>query len=277
VAVFIGVLVAASFGSGDFLGGLASRQVRTLSVLAIAQLAAVALAVVATLVGGGTVTPHIGLDSAAAGVLNVAALGCLYRGLAVGRIGQVAPVAAVVAAVVPITWGLATGEHLSVVTLIGVILAVTAGGLVSSERSATPGPLLNQGVALALAAGVGFGTSFILFSSASHHSGYWPVLFARLAAVIAVGVAVLVVRAPLSMPVGPRRQAIGAGLLDALATVLLLLALRHGLTATVAPVAALAPGFTVMHAWWYLHERASRVQIAGLVVALTGLAMIAAG
>ena len=43
------------------------------------------------------------------GVLNVAALGCLYQGLAVGRVGVVAPVAAVIGAVIPVVWGLTTG------------------------------------------------------------------------------------------------------------------------------------------------------------------------
>jgi uncharacterized membrane protein len=57
----------------------------------------------------------------------------------------------------------------------------------------------------------------------------------------------------------------------------LFVALRIGLAATVAPVAALAPGFTVTHAWWYLHERASRIQIVGLVLALIGLVLIALG
>jgi uncharacterized membrane protein len=75
----------------------------------------------------------------------------------------------------------------------------------------------------------------------------------------------------------PRAQAVVAGLFDVGATVLLFVALRIGLAATVAPVAALAPGFTVTHAWWYLHERASRIQIVGLVLALIGLVLIALG
>ena len=121
---------------------------------------------------------------AAAGLLNVGALGCLYRGLAIGRIGQVAPVAAVVGAVVPITWGLATGERPSTVVLIGVGLAVVAGALVSSEREERPGSLFDRGLLLAVGAGVGFGASFILFSSTPHDSGFWPVLCARMAAAV---------------------------------------------------------------------------------------------
>jgi drug/metabolite transporter (DMT)-like permease len=218
----------------------------------------------------------VGLGGAA-GLLNVGALGCLYRGLAIGRIGQVAPVAAVVGAVVPITWGLATGERPSTVALIGVGLAVVAGALVSSEREERPGSLFDRGLLLAVGAGVGFGASFILFSSTAHDSGFWPVLSARMAAALGVWVVVAVLRVSPSVPVGPRRQAIAAGGLDVVATTLLLVALRHGLTVVVAPVASLAPGFTVMEAWWVLHERASRIQVVGLVTALVGLVLIASG
>jgi len=277
VAVLIGVLVAASFGSGDFLGGFASRRSSTLPVLAIAQVVALLGALIVAFTGGGHFSDGALLLGAIAGLLNVAALGCLYQGLAIGQIGQVAPVAAVVGAVVPITWGLARGERPAALTMVGVVLAVVAGALVSSERDERRGPFFGRALPLALLAGAGFGTSFILFSSTAHDSGFWPVLSARIAATLGVGAVVLVSRASLSIPPVPRRQAVGAGALDVAATTLLLVALRHGLTAVVAPIASLAPGFTVMEAWWVLRERASRVQIVGLVVALMGLALIAAG
>jgi drug/metabolite transporter (DMT)-like permease len=277
VAALIGVFVAASFGSGDFLGGLASRQARTLSVLALAQLVALLGALLVALVGGGHFSDRALVLGATAGLLNVGALGCLYRGLAIGQIGQVAPVAAVVGAVVPIVWGLSTGEVPSTFALVGVGLAVLAGALISSERQERQGPFLGRGLPLAVAAGVGFGTSTILFSSTPHNSGFWPVLCARVAATAGVWLVVLVLRASPSLPVVPRRQAFAAGGFDVVATTLLLVALRHGLTAVVAPVASLAPGFTVMEAWRFLHERASRIQIAGLFIALVGLVLIAVG
>lgn len=277
MAVLLGLVVAACFGSGDFLGGLASRRASTLSVLATAQLCALVGSVLLALLGGGHVSARVVGLGAGAGLLNVIGLGCLYRGLAVGQIGQVAPVAAVVGATVPATWGLATGERPSAGELAGVALAVVAGALISTERAEMSGPFLGRGLPLALISGVGFGTSFILFSSASRGSGMWPVLAARSSAFVAVVVALVVWRRTARPDPGTRGQALGAGVLDVSATALLLVALRVGLTAVVAPVASLAPGFTVAHAWWYLRERASPPQVAGLGIALAGLVLIAAG
>lgn len=276
MAVLVGILVAAAFGSGDFLGGLASRQANTITVLALAQLAAAAGAVVVALAAGGPLRGTVALLGLGAGALNVLALGCLYQGLAVGQIGEVAPVAAVVSAVIPVSWGLVTGERPPALALVGGALAVVAAGLITLERDERTGFRVGRALLLAVAAGAGFGTSFILFAGASHHSGFWPVLTGRAAAVVGVGSVLVLSRAPRSLPRRPRFQAVAAGLLDVAATTLLLVAVRLGLVAVVAPVAALAPAFTVFGAWWYLHERASPVQLAGLVLALTGLVLIAA-
>ena len=100
MSLLLGVIVAASFGSGDFLGGLASRRMPTVTALGIAQLCALAGAVVVAAAAGGEPDQSDLLLGCAAGVLNVTALACLYRGLAIGRIGVVAPLTAVIAAVI---------------------------------------------------------------------------------------------------------------------------------------------------------------------------------
>jgi drug/metabolite transporter (DMT)-like permease len=276
VAILVGLLVAASFGSGDFLGGLASREGSTVTVLAIAQLTAVVGATVVALVAGGPLHGSVVLLGIGAGALNVVALGCLYQGLAIGQIGEVAPVAAVVSSLIPVGWALATGERPPPLALVGAGMAVVAAAMITLERDERHGIRVGRALLLAVAAGVGFGTSFTLFAGASHHSGFWPVLTARVAAVVCVGIAVAATRAPRSLPRRPRALAVGAGALDVLATTLLLVAVRIGLVAVVAPVAALAPAFTVLWAWWYLRERASWVQVGGLVLALSGLVLIAA-
>lgn len=277
MAVIIGLFVAGSFGTADFLGGLASRRASTLAVLAFAQLCALIGAVVVAFLAGGPLTAHDLAFGALAGVLNLCALGCLYRGFAVGQIAQVAPVAAVIGATIPVGWGLATGERPTTIALVGVAIAILAGGLLSRGGEEEHGPFTERGLALAVAAGVGFGTSFICFAAASHNSSFWPVLTGRCAAVLAIVAALVVTRTSLSIDRTSRTQAVTAGVFDVTATALLLVALRAGLATTVAPVVALAPGFSVTHAWWYLRERASPIQLVGLALALVGLLLIGIG
>ncbi|MFA5885229.1 MAG: EamA family transporter [Acidimicrobiia bacterium] len=284
MAVFLGVLVAMGYGSGDFLGGRASRDAPTLGVLFVAQCTALIGAVVVALVVSADVTGRDVAFAAAAGVLSATGLGMLYRGLATGRMGVVAPVTAVVAAIVPTAWGLASGERPSTLTLIGVVVAVSAGGVIAREPDFPDEPPTTDArtaLFLALGAGTVFGLSFVCFAETSGGSGYWPPLIARLAAVFVIGVAVLAAtrhRRGSILPRDPARPlAIAAGALDITATVLLLTALREGLVVVVAPVAAIAPAFTVIWAWALLKEPITRHQVAGLGLALAGLALIAAG
>jgi drug/metabolite transporter (DMT)-like permease len=275
VAVLLGILVAAGYGSSDFLGGIVSRRATALAVLSVSQVVAIAVAAAVSVVAGGHVYGGDLAFGAAAGVLNVAAIGCLYRGLAIGQMGQVAPIAAVVGAVIPVVWGLARGERPGVPALVGIGLAIVAAALLSSERDERHGPLVGQALLLALAAGIGFGVSLILFAAASHHKGFWPVMSSKCAALVAVWLTLVAAHRLRTITQVPRLQAGSAGLLEVSASLVLLVALRDYPTAIVAPLASLAPGFTSFHAWWHLHERTSRVQMLGLAFALVALGLIA--
>lgn len=281
MVVLLGVLVAAAFGSGDFLGGRASRVAPTVGVLFVAQSTALLGAAIAALVVGADATPRDLAYGALAGALNASGLGLLYQGLATGRMGVVAPVTAVIAAVVPIAWGFATGERPTAAVFTGVVLAVSAGALVAREPDAADRAGTARAVGLALGAGALFGIAFVGFAETSASSGNWPVLTARCAGAGAAAIALVVAHARGNATrvrrSHPRALACGAGLLDVGATVLLLAAVRDGLLVVVAPLAALAPAFTVVLAWAVLHERITRHQVAGLALALTGLVLIASG
>ena len=283
MGVSLGLLAALFFGSGDFFGGRASRDAPTRAVLVVSQTTAAIGAVVLALVVSGEV---IGADltyGAAAGLANALGLGMLYRGLATGRMGVVAPVTAVVGAVVPVTWGLVVGERPGTVVLAGVVIAVLAGGLISRARDIdhtdahdAAGP---RTVLIAIVAGAALGTSFVLFARTSDVSGMWPVLAARTSAMLAAMIASRWIPAGESkrLRTHAAQLAIGAGLCDVLATAFLLVGIRNELAVVVAPIASLAPGFTVVWAWSVLREPLGRTQGIGLVLALVGLAMIAGG
>ena len=82
---------------------------------------------VAAIVAGGSATPGDLALGAVAGLAGAAGIGCLYRGLSVGRASVVAPISAVGAAVMQVTWGLASGEDPGAVALVGVALSLRRG------------------------------------------------------------------------------------------------------------------------------------------------------
>jgi drug/metabolite transporter (DMT)-like permease len=285
VAVLLGFIVASAFGSADFYGGRASERAPTTSVLLVGQGTAASIALITALVVGAHVR---GLDfvyGALAGMTNVCGLGFLYSGLARARAGVVAPLTAVVAALVPVGWGLVTGERPSAVVLVGAACAVMAGALIAREHSTSArengtAPRRAAGVGHAVAAGSLFGSAIVLLAETANSSGFWPIFMARATGFVlmCVAVAVLTVRrgrVRVERPV--RMLAAGVGAIDVAGTLLLLVAIRHGLLVVVAPVVALAPAFTVVLSWFVLHEHVTRPQLAGLALALVGLVLVASG
>ncbi len=276
-----GLLAALGFGSGDFLGGRASTTVPTRLVLLLSQSIAVVGSVVLVLVISGDLERADVGYGLAAGAANGTGLGLLYKGLATGRASLVAPLTALTGAMVPITWGLLTGERPEALVLVGIAVAVGACGLITREpddpETAGRGGSRSS-VALGLAAGALLGTSFVLFAQTTDGSGMWPVLFARLAATTLAVVAVVarpVDRTGLS-PTSVR-LALAAGLCDVGANAFVVAGIRQDLAVVVAPIASLAPGFTVLWALLLLREQVTGAQRTGLVLALGGLALIAAG
>jgi drug/metabolite transporter (DMT)-like permease len=280
VAVVLGVLVAIAFGTGDFLGGRTTNKASVIGTLVVSLAASVVGAALLIAVTEATVTAHDVALGACAGAVNVIGLGLLYQGLARHAAGVVAPIAAVVGAVVPVTWGLLQGERPSVVAFTGVLLAISAGALIGRGASESEGQW-GGGAAIATLAGVALGISFVLFAESSDDSGMWPVFAARSTAALLVwslALGLLARDRPSRVPAGRMRAvAAAAGLLDVAATALLLLAVRRGLTVVVAPIAALAPGFTVLLAWALLGEKLARTQRIGIVAALAGLALVSVG
>jgi drug/metabolite transporter (DMT)-like permease len=278
-AAVLGVLIAAAFGSGDFAGGRASTSASTPAVLVVAQACSVVGAAVLALVVPADVVTRDLVLGVLAGVVNVTGLGLLYSALARHAAAVVAPIAAVVGSLVPVLWGLVQGERPSAVVLAGIAAAVVAAALVSLAPSERPVDG-RRGALGAAAAGVALGSSLVLFSETDPSSGQWPVLLARAGALVAVAlVAVLLTRRQeVRMPQGPTLAlAVTAGVFDVAATALLVYAVRRELLSVVAPIASLAPAFTVVLAWFLGHQRVSSVQRMGLALAAAGLALIAAG
>src|SRR2546430_6054756 len=118
--IALGALVALAYGSGDFLGGISTKRLPTVTVLLVSQSFGLAGAVVLVVALRDAPPPaHIFVLSAAAGVVAVVALGFLFRGLALGRMSILAPLSAIGGGVLPVAWGLLRGERPSRPALAG--------------------------------------------------------------------------------------------------------------------------------------------------------------
>jgi len=278
VAVLLGLLVAVTYGVGDFFGGLASKRNPPTAVVAISQAFGLVIMIGLVLIDRSAFDGRDFGAGALAGSIGLVGVILLYRGLANGTMSVVAPITAVGAGVLPLAWGLLTGDRPSALALVGVAAALVAVALVSTadaveDRSATR----SDDVVLALCAGAAFGMVFVLLGTTSEDSGMWPVLGARCASVTLVVGGILVARRPLRPAPGSLPTIAGAGALDAGANALYLLASREGLLSLASVLSSLYPAATILLARVVLRERMNRTQLLGIALALTGVVLIAAG
>lgn len=246
-----------------------------LTVLAISQLAGAVAVGVWVLVAG---EPFLGAGATAAataaGVCGVVGLGALYRGMAIGAMGVVAPISSVAAAI-PFAYGVARGERPSVVQLAGVVVALAGLFLVSRAPGAVGA--ISAGVGLALVAALGFGLYFVFLGIGADDSVPWTVLVARLTSTtIALG-AVLAVGASLRPERALLAPVLAVGVCDTSANVLFALASTRGLLSVVSVLTSLYPAVTIALAAALLRERVSRGQLVGAGGVLAGAALLTAG
>src|SRR4029077_21281535 len=95
----------------------------------------------------------------------------LYRGLAIGRMGVVAPVTGVVAAIIPVAAGVGAEGLPDALVLVGIGLAIVAVILVSRVDDGGGGP---SGLGLALVAGVALGSFSVLVAQLGDGHTFGP-------------------------------------------------------------------------------------------------------
>lgn len=279
MAVLLAALSALTFGAGDFLGGLSARRIAAQWTTAIAQATGLVLLVVLAVVVGGSPTSADMAYGAGAGICGGLALIAFYRAMSQGPMSVVAPLSAVLAALVPVAAGVLDGERPAPLGILGIALAVPAIVLISREPRADDdapdrSPATPRVIGAAIGAGVGFGLFFTLVSRTSEDSGLWPLTGARSAAIVMAALVVVAARPEL-----PNRPGAGlavlTGLLDSTANVFFLFASRQGLLTLVGVIGAMYPASTVVLARVVLGERLARHQSAGLALAAAAVTMIA--
>jgi len=267
------LLASVAWGVADFLGGVKSRVVPTLVVLLLAQVSGVvAIGLVVALAGNAPPGPSI-LSAVLAGLFGAVGLASFYRGMAAGAISVVAPIAAV-GAVVPVVFGIATGDDVSRAQGVGFVVALSGVALASFERHEAGAMRIAAGVPWAIAAMIGFGGYYVPMHEASGEDFLWAALVFRCTVGVLAFTAWLVLRPPIQAARGHLGAIVMIGLLDTAGNTLFAAASSQGEVSVVSVLATLYPVTTVALAAAVLGERIERLQLVGVASALAGVVLI---
>src|SRR5271166_497401 len=268
------LLAATSWGGGDFSGGLAAKRASVFRVVAVAHACGL-LAMQAMAWLTGEAIPPLGdmLWGAFAGLAGAFGIAALYQALAIGRMGVVAPVAAVVTGVLPVLFSLRVEGMPDRIQLLGFALALVSIWLVARPSEFVDS---HRGLGLAVLAGVMFGLFLVGGKQAGHHGVFWPLVAARLTSTtLMLTIIAIAPRDPRPL-LAVLWPSVLSGLLDSAGNALFSAATRHGRLDVAAVLSSLYPASTVVLARVLLKEKISVAQGAGIVGALVSVALISA-
>jgi drug/metabolite transporter (DMT)-like permease len=273
MAITYGLSSAISWGAGDFSGGWASRRNSVLTVILFSQLIGALLLVTLGFLYSESMPAMPALIwGAAAGTCGVLGLTAFYKGLASGRMGIVAPLSAVLTAVIPVSFSFFTEGLPRLTQISGFAAALLAVWFLSAPESSSR--IRKSEFGLSMVAGLGFGLFFICIGLASSHGIIWPLVVSRAASISVMAMIVLVKKTRF---IPPRRQIpciALAGVLDAAGNTFFALAASLGRLDVSAVLASLYPATTVLLAWFILKERLQGQQWAGVGAAVVALVLI---
>lgn len=274
LAITYGLSCAVTWGAGDFSGGFATKRGNVLSVVLISQMIGLLLLVLLAVSFAEPVPAlsHMTWGSIG-GIFGALGLLTFYPALANGMMSIIAPISAIVTAVVPIGFAFFLEGLPGSVQLAGFSVALVAVWALSSQS--TSGNIKKRELVQALIAGMGFGLFFVCIDRASEGGIFWPLVSARVASISLIALLIVINRKPMF----PGHQGILfialAGILDSLGNAFFALAAQQGRLDVAAVLGSLYPVSTVILAGMILKERLQPRQWFGVIAAASALVLIA--
>ncbi len=273
VAVLAGLGSAASWGTGDFSGGLATRKTNVYSVVVVSEIVGLSLLAVLAVVFREAFPPaHDFLWAAAAGVSGSIGLAALYQAMASGQMGIAAPVAAVTGAAIPVVVGSFLEGLPGPLKFVGFAVGLVGLWLITRPDKADGTPV---GFRLSILAGLGFAGFFVFIDQASRAALFWPLVGARGVSFALMALIALVLKQPWRPGRAALPSVLLAGLCDVGGNVFYALAAQTGRLDVSAVLSSLAPMFTIALAMVVVKERLNRWQMAGIALMLVAIALFA--
>ena len=277
-AVIFGLAASAIWGAADFSGGLATKRAAPAFVVTIAHALSLAILLGIDVTRHDSPPAHI-LLSLLAGASGSIGLMALYAALSLGSMGLAAAISGLVTASVPVLFSYLLEGRAGAAKLIGFAIAALAIWLIAYTPGGRAHP---RGLGLAVLSGLGCGGALVLLHLAAVGNVLWALTLMRAAGVViaaATGLALwfrgraLPAREPF-----PWRSvlllAALAGLFDTTGNLFYVFASFAGRLDVAAVLSSLYPAATMALAAWLLKERATRSQMAGIVLALVAVVLI---
>lgn len=278
MASLLALLSSAMWGTADFFAGRLSKKHHPFAVLGFSQVFGLAVGILLVVISGSWQGKVLGFDGflipgALAGLFGYIGLACLYEGLSTGRMGVVSPISSL-STVIPLAYALITGDVLSTITLLGVVIALVGVFCAS-------GPELSQGlplkpILLALGAAAGFGLALTFIAIGSQSSALLTMVSMRAATFFLTIGLVIKYRTTGKFSKHEMPVLIFIGAADFLANLLLGIACTKGLVSVAMVFGSLYPIATAVLAYKFLQERLLKVQYLGIALAVIGVSIISA-
>ena len=289
-----GLISATSWGSADFLGGMAAKRAPALLTTCFTHATALAIALSLALGTHAAFPPWAAIGwGLAAGASGSTALALFYHSLASGHMGLKTAIAALLGAAIPAVLGVVTDGWPHPMQAGGFALAVVAIVLFTWEDG---GFVLNQDVAIAALCGVAFSGFYIFARQAGAVSPFWLACCTRVAG-LSILLPILLVMRPLRAWKAKAstsgngqgnhnikfnvKVALGigmvAGVCDLMGTLFFIFASQRGRLDVAVVLSSLYPGVTVLLAWLFLKEKFTSRRGLAMAAALLAVPLIAAG
>ncbi len=278
VALSLSLFACLGWGIADFLGGLKSRQLPTITILMTANFFGIGVLGIIVLVRGVAFPGHPDMAWAIlAGLVGIVAMLMLYRAMAIGSISIVAPISAA-GVIIPVVLGIGMGDPLTRFQLVGIIAAIAGTILAARERSKKEDQKrMAKGVDLAIGAAITIGLFFVFMDKASDVDPYWAAFLMRSSYSVFLLPFILIRRPSLKVKREHYPAIILMGVIDALAAFSFAMATKIGLLSMVSVIGALYPVVTIGLSLVILKERPQKIQAVGIVFAIIGAVLISSG
>lgn len=304
IVVALALSASLLYGASDFLGALTARRLTVIKASTVIYLAATIVAAISLPLTVWTYSDQALWAGTLAGVVATVGMVTFYAALAIGPMGLLTPLIALIQTSIPVAVAAFSGQSLQPLAWFAVGLALVATTLISAPaKAAQGGPAIDRitlrGGLLALISGVTLGFSVVFLDTAPSNSGVFPAFLDIVVGLVMLLPLVALRRfrnsdswlkggeppsldvpssapssAPKSIGAGTWALSVVSGVLLAVGNILLVIALHSGNLAVVAVLVSLYPLSTILLAWGLLKERMSPFQFAGVALAITAAILL---